>query len=647
MTCGSRARRGSDRFGWSLALLALLAGLAAGPAPAPGQDAATAGSPWPPTMILDTDQPVAGQLTEAAARDQQWLSRQPAWRLALPAPEDSVAVSTFLRLAERVTVAAGDSADAVGGRRPARGHRSLLAELRDRWLDRGYLDVTVAVDRTDGVTAPVVTVAPGRRYRLAVLDVAGDEFPERSQVLAAWLPRPGEFFQPRKYRDQVAGVVAECAELGFPFPAWLTREVVRDAERAEVTVAATLIPGPRTVIGPQGSTLPAGRASRFVVRAAGVGSGQRFRESDLARGVARLQARDLYSRVDPPLVHLTTSVDTVGIQWRVQPREHRNRVAVVLGLSRSDDGASRVSGQVDIDLPDLAGTGRRLAARWHDDGGQRSRFGFSYLEPLILGTPLDTDLALESEVLQDQYTRFRVDNRWRMSVVAMWGLEVGLGWDRSTYPTGDLERTSRTRARVAVLHHRGDPSLSGWSALLAVESASRSTALRIASDDPDEAGPVSDLGRQSSQRLLEGDLEGEWWWSPTVSLAGRASFRQIDTDQRPVPLPEQYRFGGANSLRGFREEEFRGESAAWGGAEVRLGRARRSRVYTFVDVGYFEFSVQDPESGAVGRRDGSDLGFGAGLRTALAAGVVDLAVGFPGDVNFETAKLHVSLVGAF
>lgn len=641
MTCGSRAPRGSDRSGW---LLALLVGLAAGPVTVCGQDAAT---PWPPRVILDADEPTTGLLADFAARDQQWLSRQPAWRLTLPAADDSVAVLTFLRLAERSAAAAADSVDEVGGGRPAHGQRSLLAELRDRWLDRGYLDVTVAVDSTAGQSAPAVTVTSGRRYRLAALVVAGDQFPERSRVLAAWLPRPGEVFQPRRYREQVEGVIAECAELGFPFPAWLTREVVRDAERAEVTVNATLIPGPRTVIGPQSSTLPPGRASRFVVRAAGVGSGQPFRESDLARGVERLQARDLYARVDPPLVHLTTSVDTVGIQWRVQPRERRNRVAVVLGLSRNDEDGSRLSGQVDIDLPDLAGTGRRLAARWHDDGGQRSRFGFSYLEPLIFGTPLDTDLALENEVLQDQYTRFRVDNRWRMSVVALWGLEVGLGWDRSTYPTGDIERTSRTRARVAVLHNRGDPAVSGWSALLAVESASRSTALRVVPDDPDELTPGSDLGRQSSQRLLEGDLEGEWWWSPTVSLAGRASLRQIDTDQKPVPLPEQYRFGGANSLRGFREEEFRGETAAWGGVEVRLGRARRSRVYTFVDVGYSEWSVQDPQTREVTRRDVNELGFGAGLRTAMAAGVVDLAVGFPGGIDFETAKLHVSLVGAF
>ncbi len=650
MTCGSRARRVSSAC-W-LTMVWLLAAGAVAPVPgqplaAPASLAAPATRPWPPRVDLDPVTPPSPDLADFLERDGRWLGSQAAWRLTVPAPADCTAVLAWLQRAEQQRQRVTADTATVRGRLPARGQRSLLAELRDRWLARGYLDAAVALRPTPPGAVALLWVSPGPLDRLAAFEVAGDPFAERDRLLDSWLPRPGEVFQPRQYQEQVRGLVGECAELGFPFPAWLTGEVQRDPDQALVTIKATLVPGPRAAVGPQSSTLPPGRASRFVVRAAGVASGRPFRESDLARGLERLQARDLYARVDAPLVHLTTARDTVGIQWRVQPREHRNRVALILGLSRRAEGGTRLSGQVDLDLPDLAGTGRRLTARWDDDGADRARFGFSYLEPLILGTPLDTDVSLESEVLQDQYTRFRLDNRWRMSVVALWGVEVGLGWDRSTYPDGSIERTSRKRGRVAVLHHRGDLSRSGWSALLAVETASRSTALRI---DPEEAGVPgvsSDLGAQDSQRLLEADLAGEWWVSPTVSLAGRASFRQIETDQRPVPLPEQYRFGGANSLRGYREDEFRGETAAWGGLEVRLGSARRSRVYTFVDVGYFEFSVQDPETQVVSPRDGTELGYGLGLRTAVAAGRIDLAVGFPGNVTFDTAKLHVSLVGAF
>lgn len=632
MICASRAPRASSRLVVLILTLAVLLGA--------GRTSWAQSAAWPPPLRLPEG--AAPVLQTHAQDDRRWLGTQPSWRLVAPAVADSASVLSWLRRQEALGRAEGDTAR-VRGQQPARGRRPLLAELRDRWLARGYLDVRIQV----GPGAAAIEVAPGALYRLATLDVTGDEFPERERLLTAWLPRPDDVFRPEAFREQVQGLVAECAELGYPFPTWLTRSVQRDSLAATVSIEASLLPGPRAVVGRQSTTLPPGRASRFVIRAAGVASGRPFREADLQRGVQRLLARDLYARVDEPLVHLTTARDTVGIRWRVQPREDRNRIAVVVGLSRKQEGGTRLSGQVELDFPDLAGTGRRLSARWNDDGDETARFGFSYLEPLIMGTPLDTEVALESEVLTDQYNRFSLDNLWRMSVVALWGVEVGLGWDRSTYPEGEIERTSRTRARVALLHNRGDRTRSGWSAMLAVESASHSTSLRLPDDAEDGSLNTSELGRESTQRLLEADLAGEWWLSRTLSLAGRSSFRQIDTDELPVALPEQYRFGGATTVRGYREDEFRGETAAWGGVELRLGAARRSRVYTFVDVGYFEFSVQDPETDALSRNDGTNVGFGLGLRTRAAPGRIDLAVGFPGDVTFDTAKLHVSLVGAF
>ena len=68
-----------------------------------------------------------------------------------------------------------------------------------------------------------------------------------------------------------------------------------------------------------------------------------------------------------------------------------------------------------------------------------------------------------------------------------------------------------------------------------------------------------------------------------------------------------------------------------------------------MDVGYFEFSVREGGTldGELSRRSGNQLGFGLGLMTAARAGQLNLAVGFPGSVDFDTAKLHVSLLGSF
>ena len=87
---------------------------------------------------------------------------------------------------------------------------------------------------------------------------------------------------------------------------------------------------------------------------------------------------------------------------------------------------------------------------------------------------------------------------------------------------------------------------------------------------------------------------------------------------------------------------------AWAGVEWRLGAARGSRLYTFWDVGYFDFQTAAvPPAGAGERRRGWPRGYGLGLLARTPGGDLSLAVGFPGTVDFDLAKLHVTLLESF
>ena len=117
-----------------------------------------------------------------------------------------------------------------------------------------------------------------------------------------------------------------------------------------------------------------------------------------------------------------------------------------------------------------------------------------------------------------------------------------------------------------------------------------------------------------------------------------------------MPLSEQFRFGGAASLRGYQEDAFHGSLAAWGSVEARIGRPGGSRLYTFYDLGYFEFWTLDPltsDPADLLRIRGWPRGYGLGILAATPAGDISLAVGFPGTVDFDQAKLHVTLLESF
>jgi len=627
MTCVWRARPGSRAIAVSVVLRLTLLLLVMSPA-------ATSARPQQVIVVgPDVAREVAGKMAGWSDQDRRWLGSLPAGEAGLTV---AVADSNRQGLRKLLIAAANTSDDSLVVLRPVE------SRLRDRWLARGHLSAAV-LSRGD-----TLVVTPGPAWTIGSWDLEGDDYAGRDHLLSTWLPRRGEVFRAEDLDRGIDRVLAGTGEAGFPFARWVTRELVLDPATQQVHVRALLLPGQRAWIGPITSDLAEPRANRFLARSSGLRPGDAFRHSDLARAADRLLARDLYTAIGDPEVYLTGAADTVGVHFPVVARSNVNRLQVVLGLSRREESGSYLSGEVDLSLPNMGGSGRSLQIGWQDDGVDKSRFGFNYLEPLAFGTDLDMKLALDNEVERESYTRFRLDNSWNLPVVALWGVELGVGWDRVTFPTGGLERTSRVRASGAVTHRRGDRSRSGWQGLFAIETAWRSANLRP--DASDSSAVSGRLGEATTQRIFRVDVAGERWLSSTLSAFGRAGFRQLTGGDRDVPLSEQFRFGGAATLRGYREDEFHGSQAAWGALEVRIGRPQGSRLYTFYDLGYFEFSTADPQAAdpeELLRRRGWPRGYGLGILARTGGGDISLAVGFPGTVDFDQAKLHVTLLETF
>jgi len=631
MTFGSSPRRGSR--GCLLATLLLLAVLA------DACGAARTAVAAPPTVRLVGEVRMSGPGPGAFAADQRWLDALPAAALAMADTVLEASSPPALRR-DAVRALVGIPAAATGD--SAAAGRPVSALLRDRWLDRGYFSCTIARRETpDGI---VFEVSPGEPYRLGTVLVEGEDFPGRDAALARALPRTGDVFSATAWAAGVDRLLAAAAEAGYPFCQWLVRDVGAYPGRADVDVVALLLLGPPSVFGPQSSDLPDGRGEDFLVRAARLPTGRRYRESDLSAARVRLLQRNIYADVGEPVVFTTAAPGTVGVHWPVTPISRPNRAAVMLGLSRTgEDEPARLSGQVDLRLANLAGTGRRMELAWSDDGRSRSHFGFGWLEPLLWGTPFDATVDVDHEVATDVYTRFRVDGRLQLPVAGAWQVEMGLGWDRSTFPTGAWNRTTRWRARGAFLHRRGDRGVNGWEGTFAIESARRGVDMR-----PDEDAVTDATPGEMRQTLVELRLGGERWLTPTLSVAINGLFLEVAGEGDATPLAEQYRLGGARTLRGYLEDQFHGERVASSMLELRIGRPGRSRLYTFFDVGYFRFAGEDPtRPDETATFEGTRRGFGLGLETATPGGDISLAVGFPGEFQFDDAKLHIALLQSF
>jgi outer membrane protein insertion porin family len=106
-----------------------------------------------------------------------------------------------------------------------------------------------------------------------------------------------------------------------------------------------------------------------------------------------------------------------------------------------------------------------------------------------------------------------------------------------------------------------------------------------------------------------------------------------------------YQFGGANTLRGYRENQFIGAEIAWTNAEYRFILARRSFLFAFLDTGYYNRPEDDLLGTPAARAFKYGYGIGIRLDTALGNLGVSFALG-QGD-SFGTAKIHIGLINDF
>ena len=96
-----------------------------------------------------------------------------------------------------------------------------------------------------------------------------------------------------------------------------------------------------------------------------------------------------------------------------------------------------------------------------------------------------------------------------------------------------------------------------------------------------------------------------------------------------MPLSRRFRLGGSNNLRGYEDDQFRGNSMLRTSLEYRIPFAKMVSGILFTDVGYAWDKRDETQFGL----DKLKVGYGLGLRVKTPMGPVKLDYGFGGSNN--------------
>lgn len=431
----------------------------------------------------------------------------------------------------------------------------------------------------------------------------------------------------------------ELGELGYAFAKIQLDSiaVVSSAQDSSYSLTARILPGSRVYLHEiriRGNTSTRDKTIR---RELPVKVGALFRESVLDDIAASLSRLGYFRQVATPQLLLNRQGDGV-LLIEVQEGQNNAFNGVIGYNPPAGSQAGFVTGLMDVEFGNLFGTGRELSARWEKRGRDTQDLALHYREPWLFGLPLHLQGGFR-QILQDTlYVDRSFDLRAELPLLARMSL---IGRIETSSITPDslamalIPKSSSVAAGLGLRYDNTDDPINPRT------GAVYSTLLESIDKNISLQNRQTTLQQSSKQQRLI--VDANWYqplWGLQVLSLG-VHWRQLTSADSLNALTDVFRFGGATTLRGYREQQFSGSRIAWANLEYRYLLSRRSRVFLFYDHGYF--FRDDREESVEG--DKRSFGFGARLETRL--GIIGFDYGLGEGDGLQEGKIHVSLVNRF
>ena len=485
--------------------------------------------------------------------------------------------------------------------------RKDVQRILEGYKKQGFWQVAVAFPKMirGDQTTVVFAIAEGVRTRVASVQVRGALIFDPSDVREAFGLARGAVLIESDLNHHLDRLLRFYEDRGYPFCA-LHPDVHLDGNGAGVQVAVS--PGPLVRID----------AVRFEGNAV-------TREEVLSRHVSVGEVYD-QRRVDA-FVQRLQNLPFIDRVYKAELVLMGNEMALVIGLEESrhtriEGGLGLGSGQtltgtIALDVLNFSGGGREGDALWSRRGAGASHLRVSYREPYVFNGPVSA--------------RGRVEMTERVGYVTQ---RFGAGADVAV-GAGNLFG--------GVVYRRVLPDSTGlgfydaekmWAFEAGVRIDRRTQATR--GWQAEFRGEIGEVARGIRRGRWAADGQVFWPLGRRSILAGRARASWVG-QTGDVPETAGIWLGGAQSLRGYREERFWGTNAGWVNVEWRRLLGPKTRIFAFVDAG---------------RISGNGtaiwpVSYGIGLLANGRMGAVGIDYGLPWRESPAQGMVHVRMISAF
>jgi len=514
----------------------------------------------------------------------------------------------------------------------------------ERFRVEGYLNVDVKARESfapDSTTVDILfMITEHRRTLLGSVEFHGNIAIPSQDLYILLDSRTGSPLDQGILESDVAAVLARYEKQGYPMARCTIDSLTTISGTTTDTLSLSLMvdEGPRVSI--QEVRVEGNRetATGVILRESRIRMGELYDPDRMQTVRQRLLRLNIFSSVSEPELYLRR--DAGGVLIRVQEGS-TNTFDGVAGYmpGTGTDAGGYFTGIAAISMRNLFGTARKLNFRWQKEDRHSQQLGIGYVEPWVLGVPLNVGLEFQQRQQDTSYVRQggNVRAEWMFSeelAVSM------IGSAESVIPSADsasarVPRSYTMGVGVEVMYDTRDDiySPTGGARYRADYNYGRKSVTTPGSGETVSGGV---------QRFTV-DLDSYFSLFSRQVIALGIHGRQVQG--ATVDESELYRFGGTNSLRGSRELQFAGTRVGWINAEYRLLLARRSFLYTFFDTGYY-FRPAATQQG-IEPGEAFQFGYGIGLRFDSPLGNLGVSFALGRGDSFAQGKIHFGILNEF
>ncbi len=306
------------------------------------------------------------------------------------------------------------------------------------------------------------------------------------------------------------------------------------------------------------------------------------------------------------------------------------------------------TGLVNLSLKNLFGTGRRMDAKWQKDAASTQELELKYLEPWVLGYPVNANIGFLQRIQDSTYIRRNVNLKADALITKKFTASL-LGHFERVIPTLSEEQ------QITYTYSVFDSRLLSTGVEIKFDSRdyvynpSRGvlykTSYLVGQKKIYNASSFPNLDVPGDFTVHRGTVDFDFYYSFFKRQTSLISLHGVEIRSPKFENADFFRLGGSKTIRGYREEQFLASRAAWVNFEIRYSLTRKTFASLFYDAGYYK-KPQD-ELTLAPEQKGFIFGYGLGIRIETPLGIfgVSYALG-KGDSMLE-GKVHFGLINDF